>query len=168
MLSPKVTRTETAISGRRLSSVEPEEVTAGGRGTWSLRHNDLSAVGEIPRSMEAWRSGRSKSTESTSLVTTMGSEDARLASPAFLLGKILQGERVSGTACKEIALQTKSIPSRAATTQGACGCDVARVAGAAWGAHPTLRRWVAPCCMKRVCLASADECPSLFAILISV
>ena len=83
--------------------------------------------------MEAWRSGRSKSVESLSLVTMMGPEDARLASPAFLLGKILQGERVSGNACKEIALQTKSIPSRAATTQGAFGCDVARVARAGWG-----------------------------------
>ena len=93
MLSPKVTRTETAISGRRLSSVEPEEVTAGGRGTWSLRHNDLSAVRLIPSSLEAWRSGRSKNAESIFLVTTMGSADARLASPAFFLvtTTILQG-----------------------------------------------------------------------------
>jgi hypothetical protein len=30
-------------------------------------------------------------------------------------------------------VQTKSIPSRAATTQGAFGCDVARVARARWG-----------------------------------
>ena len=95
MLSPKVTRTETAISGRRLSSVEPEEVTAGGRGTWSLRHNDLSAVGEIPRSKEAWRSERSKNAESTSLVTTRGSEDTRLASLAFFLRNILQRDRAS-------------------------------------------------------------------------
>jgi hypothetical protein len=39
--------------------------------------------------MEAWRSGRSKNAESFFLVTTMGSADARLASPAFLLGTIL-------------------------------------------------------------------------------
>ena len=30
-------------------------------------------------------------------------------------------------------MQTKSIPSRAATTQGDFGCDVARVARAGWG-----------------------------------
>jgi len=38
-------------------------------------------------------SGRSKSVESTSIVATMGSEDTRMASLAFLLGTILQGER---------------------------------------------------------------------------
>ena len=91
-----MTRTETAVSGRRLSSVESEAVISGGRGTWSLRHNDLSAVGLIPRSIEAWRSGRSKNAAIIFLVTTMGSEDARLASPAFLLGKTLQGRRVEG------------------------------------------------------------------------
>jgi hypothetical protein len=63
----------------------------GESATSSLRHNDLSAVGLIPRSIEAWRSGRSKNAAIVFLVTTMGSEDARLASPAFLLGKILQG-----------------------------------------------------------------------------
>ena len=68
--------------------VEPRR--AGGRGTSSLRHADLSAVWLIPRSIEAWRSGRSKSAVIIFLVTTMGSEDARLTSPVFLLGKILQ------------------------------------------------------------------------------
>ena len=142
-----MTRTETAVSGRRLSSVESEAVISGGRGTWSLRHNDLSAVGEIPRSMEAWRSGRSKSVESLSLVTMMGPEDARLASPAFLLGKILQGDRVSGMHARRSRCRRRA--SRPAQQRRRELLDVTSHGSRARGGgahqlHPTLPRWVAP------------------------
>ena len=80
----------------------------GGRATSSLRHNDLSAVGLIPRSIEAWRSGRSKYAAIVFLVTTMGSEDARLASPVFLLGKILEGRG----ACKDCQSSTRKNGNR--------------------------------------------------------
>ena len=137
-------RSGQALEQRTRGGERVQHNAGGSRRTSSLRHSDLSAVGLMPRSTAAWRSGRSKYLESISLVITMGSEDVRQLSPDFFRGKILRVPRGRGGEPRAAAGAMESRRQTSSSTERTPCHTQQRTERAGERQRPTLRHWVVP------------------------